>query len=153
NFSGSLAHGGERVALSLPDDIVSTNSSGGLETNHIHIVVDEVTYGNGGRWGKWAHGGGSSLELVDPSSDHRRPSNWADSDETSKGGWTTIQYTGVLDNGNGPADSLQIILLGPGECLVDNVEVFVAGGQNLLPNPTFDTGLTGWAAQGNHEDS
>jgi hypothetical protein len=36
---------------------------------------------------------------------------------------------------------------------VDNVEVFAAGGQNLLPNPTFDAGLTGWVAQGNHEDS
>jgi len=71
-------------------------------------------YGIGGRWGTWAHGGGSSLELVDPRSDHRLAPNWADSDETGKSAWVTIEHTGVLDNGNGTADALQIITLGRG---------------------------------------
>ena len=44
-------------------------------------------------------GGGSSLELVNPNSNHRLAYNWADSDETAKSTWTNLQYTGVLDNG------------------------------------------------------
>jgi len=36
---------------------------------------------------------------------------------------------------------------------VDNVEVFASGGANLIQNPDFELGVTGWAAQGNHEDS
>ncbi|HEY5910800.1 MAG TPA: lamin tail domain-containing protein [Verrucomicrobiae bacterium] len=153
NFSGSLARGGERLALGMPDEIIGTNAAGTRFTNFIHIVVDEVTFGTGGRWGNWAHGGGSSLELIDPRGDHRLPPNWADSDETAKSGWTTVEVTDVLDNGNGAADSLQIIMLGPGECLVDDVEVFAAGGANRVGNSGFETGLGGWVAQGNHEDS
>jgi hypothetical protein len=153
DFSGSLAHSGGRVALAMPDETVGTNAAGQLVTNQLHVVVDEVTYGTGGRWGKWAHGGGSSLELIDPRSDRRLAPNWADSDESGKSGWTTIAYTGVLDNGTGPADSLQIMLLDAGECLVDNVEVFAAGGSNRVANSTFETGLDGWVAQGDHDGS
>lgn len=153
DFSGSLAGSGERIALSKPDEIVSTNSAGQYVTNTIHIVVDEVTYDVGGRWGKWSKGGGSSLELVDANADHRLAPNWADSNETTKSAWTTVEYTGVLENGNGAADSLQILALGAGEYLVDNVEVFAAGGQNLVTNPGFESGLAGWVPQGNHEDS
>jgi hypothetical protein len=153
DFRGSLALGGERVALAMPDETVGTNAAGQLVTNQLHIVVDEVTYGTGGRWGRWAHGGGSSLELIDPHSDRRLAPNWADSDESGKSGWTTIQYTGLLDNGTGPADSLQLMLLDAGECLVDNVEVFAAGGSNRVANSTFESGLDGWVAQGDHDDS
>ena len=153
DFDGTLANGGEHLALSRPDEIVSTNAAGQVVTNLIHIVVDDVTFGTGGRWGQWAHGGGSSLELIDARSDHRLAPNWADSDESAKSAWTNIEFTGVLDNGNGTANSLQIILLGPGECLVDNVEVFASGGTNLIRNPDFESGMTWWVAQGNHEDS
>lgn len=155
NFSGLLAHGGERVALSMAGELVTTNTLGLLTTNLIHIAVDEVTYGVGGRWGQWAHGGGSSLELVDAHSDHRLAANWADSDETQKSGWVTIEATGLLDDGNAsvPANELQIMLLGEGECLVDNVEVFVAGGTNLVVNSDFESGLDGWVMQGNLDAS
>ena len=71
DFSGSLGNGGDRVELNFPDEITSTNSLGQFETNKIHIMVDELTYGPGGRWGTYAGGGGSSLELVDTRSDHR----------------------------------------------------------------------------------
>ena len=60
---------------------------------------DQVTYGTGGRWGEWSGGGGSSLELIDPHSNHRLAANWADSDETQKSSWVDIENTGVLDNG------------------------------------------------------
>src|SRR5262249_9648367 len=138
NFKGSLSGKGERLALTMPDEVASTNSSGVLVTNTIHITVDEVTYGAGGRWGAWSHGGGSSLELIDARSDHRLAPNWADSDETAKSSWTNVEWAGILDNGNGAADSLQIFLQGAGECLVDNVEVFASGGPNLVANADFE---------------
>ncbi len=153
DFDGRLSSQGERLRLDMPDLVVSTNSNGILVTNTIHIIVDEVTYGTGGRWGNWSDGGGSSLELIDPDSNHRLAPNWADSDESSKSAWTTVQWTGVLDNGNGAADSLQLFLQGPGECLVDNIEVFAAGGQNLIANSTLESGADGWFFQGTHDAS
>ncbi|HVY69841.1 MAG TPA: lamin tail domain-containing protein, partial [Verrucomicrobiae bacterium] len=154
NFSGNLANGGERIVLTRPVDDISVKTNG-TTTNKIDVVASEVTYGTGGRWGMWAHGGGSSLELIDAHSDPGQASNWADSDETGKSDWTVIEHTGVLDNGStqfGP-DHIEIILLDPGECLVDNVEVIGQGGVNLVPNPTFDGGLSGWTAQGTHVKS
>lgn len=153
DFSGNLARSGERVALSMPDEIATTNAANQTVTNTIHIVVDEVTYGTGGRWGQWSKDGGSSLERIDPRSDGRLAPNWADSDESAKSSWTTLEATGVLDNGTVQADSLQVLLMGPGECLVDNVEVFVVGQGNRIANSTFESGFNGWFAQGNHDDS
>ena len=128
NFRGNLSNAGERLVLARPDPVITTNQNNVRVTNVIEIVVDEVTYGEGGRWGQWADGGGSSLELKDPQSDNDFPSNWGDSDETAKSAWTTnIIHTGVLDHGNTnyPADSLHVFLLGRGECLVDDVEVVI----------------------------
>jgi hypothetical protein len=65
NYSGSLRNRGERIALARPEDLVSTNSQGVVTTNLYFIVEDEVAYRDGGRWGKWSDGGGSSLELKD----------------------------------------------------------------------------------------
>ena len=76
NYSGKLSHNGERVALAQPVSVFGTNT--------VYVVVDEVTYGSGGRWGQWSGGGGSSLELIDPRSNHRLAANWKDSDETQK---------------------------------------------------------------------
>ena len=95
-------------------------------TDLMHIVMNDVTYGTGGRWGQWAAGGGSSLELMDPNANNRLAANWADSDETQKSAWTNIEATGVLDNGqnyDSSIDYAQIGLLDVGECLVDNIEV------------------------------
>ncbi|MCW5552947.1 MAG: lamin tail domain-containing protein [Verrucomicrobiae bacterium] len=149
NFSGNLANGGERLALAKLDYTITTNNNVAV-TNTIYVVVDEVTYKDGGRWGRWADRGGSSLELVDARSDNRLAANWADSDETAKSSWVTVEHTGVLDNGNGASDELHIMLLGGGECLIDNVEVFQAGGPNRVSNGTFEPGLDGWVLQGNH---
>ena len=83
-----------------------------------------------------------------------------DSDETSKGEWTTVSVTGRLDNGNGsfPPDQLQVTLQGGGEALVDEVKVVRQGTtQNLVSNSGFETGsgqtATGWTFQGNHTES
>ena len=157
NFGGKLSGAGERLTLTMPDTTLSTNGAGIVTTNHLDIVVDEVTYGTGGRWGHWSDGGGSSLELMDPRADKRRASNWADSDETAKASWTNIEYTGVLDNGglyDGSVSFVQLGLLDDGECLVDNVEVIPATtGINCTANPTFDNGLTNWTLLGDHSRS
>lgn len=154
DFDGALSNSGERLALAKPDLITSTNDFGVIATNRIYIDVDEVTYGTGGRWGQWSDGLGSSLELITPRSDHLRPSSWADSDESAKAPWGTIEFTGRLDNGDGgPANRLQIMLQGEGECLVDDLEVLPSSGANRITNPGFESGLTSWTVQGNHRAS
>jgi hypothetical protein len=154
DFEGTLKNGGERLALGKPDTILSTNLLGEVSTNLIHIVVSEVTYNQGGRWGRWADGGGSSLELIDPDADALRPSNWADSDESQKAPWTTASVTGPLDNGNYfSPDRLYLLMQGAGECLVDDIEVFKSTTGNLVGNPGFETGQTGWSFFGNHSTS
>ena len=158
NGSGTLAHGGERLALTKPEIDISTNNLGVWKTNTIYVVQDEVTWSTGGRWGQWAHGGGSSLELLNPNSNHRLAYNWADSDETAKSAWTSLEYTGLLDNGpnqtyGSVVDFVQLGLQDVGECLVDNVEVLPGGtngAPNYISNPTFESGLTGWTFMGDH---
>jgi hypothetical protein len=159
DFAGKLSHNGEWLALTMPDTVIQTNKSGVVSTNLIHVIVNDVTYGTGGRWGQWAAGGGSSLELMDPNSNNRLAPNWADSDETQKASWVNIETTGVLDNGanynSAPSiDYAQIGLLDVGECLVDNIEVLSGtGGANLVLNPDFETGLNSWSLQGDHSRS
>lgn len=152
DFGGTLANGGERVALSFPDDVAETNQFGQWVTNKIWIVADEVTYGDGGRWGRWSDGGGSSLELIDARSDNRLAANWRDSDESQKSPWVTLEWTGTLDNGNGGLDRVQLFLLGEGEALVDNVEA-IQGGTDRISNGNFEAGATGWTWQGTHAKS
>jgi hypothetical protein len=151
DYGGQLANGGERVALGMPDYSFTTNGAF-VTTNVFYFVVDEVTYQDGGRWGEWSDGGGSSLELIDPDADNRLAANWADSDETSKAPWTTIERDGLVDLGmtlaNGPPNRFEFFIEGPGECLVDDLEVHSNGGANLITNPGFESGATGWAFQG-----
>ncbi|HEY5911572.1 MAG TPA: lamin tail domain-containing protein [Verrucomicrobiae bacterium] len=154
DFTGRLAHNGERVTLRMPDTILDTNSLGVVTTNLIHITVNDVTYGNGGRWGEWSDGGGSSLEVINPNNNNRLAANWGDSDETQKAAWATVEASGVLDNGNNygfasTIDYAQLGLLDPGECLVDDVEVLPDGwGANVVANPGFEGGLGDWSLQG-----
>ncbi len=148
DFSGRLARGGERVALTKPDTVVSTNAAGTVMTNTIHILVDEVVYATGGRWGRWADGGGSSLERIDGRAEGRLAGSWGESEDGTKAGWTFVEQRGVLDHGNVPADQLQVLLLGAGECLIDEVEVLDQAGVNRIANGTFESGASGWTAQG-----
>jgi len=151
NFSGKLSGNGERITLTKPDTITTTNGAV-ITTNLIHIPVDEVTYGTGGQWPDWTDGGGSSLELIDPRSNHRLPSNWGASDETHKAPWAFFSTTGTIDNGNVAADQLQVLMQGAGECLIDNVQV-ITNGVNLIANSTFETDASGWTAQGTEAQS
>ena len=146
-FSGSLSDRGERVVLSKPDDADLPDQD--------FVVVDAVSYADGEPWGKWADGGGSSLELIDPLGDNMRAMNWEASDETGKstGLWTVVEHTGLVDLGRNAADELHILMEGAGECLIDSIEVFKQGEGNRVPNGTFESGLGGWIIQGTHRDS
>ncbi|MBI1840159.1 MAG: lamin tail domain-containing protein [Verrucomicrobia bacterium] len=155
NYAGSLKGAGERLAIEMPLVELKTNSHGVVATNLSYVLVNELTYGTGGRWGPWTDGGGSSLELVDARADNRWGGNWAPSDPViAPAPWTSVENTGVLDLGNPnyPATAVQILLLGEGECLVDNIEV-ISGGRSLLANGTFENGVGGWIFDGNHEAS
>lgn len=149
NYSGSLANSGERVALVKPDDPDLPEQD--------FVLVSEVAYRDGGQWGQWSDGGGSSLELIDPNADTRRASNWADSDETQKSDWTLIEHTGKLDHGmlvwGESIDEVHVLLERAGECLVDDLEVTKSGGGNLVKNPGFESNFDEWTAQGNQKAS
>ncbi len=152
-YDGALANAGDRVVLSRPEAIVTTDAAGAVTTRVLRIVVDEVDYRPGGRWPRWAAGGGSSMERVDPRLDGRLPEAWADSDESTRSGWVTVSATGTADLGNGTANSLELLLLGAGECLIDDVRVVRANEGNRVTNGTFQTGLAPWVPQGNQSRS
>jgi hypothetical protein len=139
SYNPELPHKGGRIILQ--------NSQG--------VVIDDVTYNKGGKWGQWSDGGGSSLELIDARSDNRQPSNWGDSDETAKATWIQITKSDTCTKGDGMnIDYLEIILTDAGECLIDDVHVLdpsmvdhVATG-----NQGFETD-TGLKFEGTHEFS
>ena len=157
DWSGSLRNSGERLALSKPDQVLSTNAVGTVSAETLHIVVSEVDYRDAGRWGQWSGGGGSSMELVDPRADPLRASSWADSDETSKAEWQQFTLTDTLRFSTQAGTRLQLGMLGAGECLLDQVEVLNAAGTAILTNGGFETGsgsaATGWSFLGHHRRS
>lgn len=155
NFSGNLSFRSDRIILSRPESIVSTNNAGAFVTNRVFVPVDVVEYFGGGRWNSAADGEGSSLERLDPRADPQHPATWTASDERFRGEWTPISVTGVLDLGSTAfqADNIQILLMGSGECLVDNVEVLTPSQPNFVSNGDFEAGLTLWTARGTHATS
>ena len=157
NWSGSLRNSGERLSLSKPDEILSTNSVGQVSSDTIHIEVSTVDYRDAGRWGQWSGGGGSSMELVDPRADPLRASSWADSDETAKGEWQQFTLTDTLRFSTQPASRLQLGMLGAGECLLDQLEVLNAAGTLIVTNGGFEVGsgtaANGWSFLGHHRRS
>jgi hypothetical protein len=153
-YDGTLANGGERILLAAADFDIVTRSNQTMQEK-LPVPVSDLIYGDGGKWGQWSDGLGSSLELIDPQADVHHPSNWADSNDSSESLWTAIEYNGPLGESLGDIvnDRLIIGLQGIGECLVDEVEVRVDGGPNLVLNGSFESGLDGWLLQGSHDFS
>ncbi len=153
-YTGTLANGGERLVLAAADYDQVTRSNVTFNEK-LQVPVSDVTYGDGGKWGFWSDGAGSSLELIDPQANEHFPSNWADSNDTGESRWTAIEYTGAFGEtlGNDVNDSVMFFLQGTGECLVDEVEVRVDNGPNLVANGGFEAGLSDWSAQGSHDFS
>ncbi|MBN2685536.1 MAG: lamin tail domain-containing protein [Pontiellaceae bacterium] len=149
NYGGTLGNGGDTIRLTMPEDLVATNLVGLITTNYFYITVDEVTYLDGGRWTQWSDGGGSSLELTDPDADNRQPANWADSDDSDKAPWTTIDVTDYLVNGGMVApDYIELYLQGAGEVLLDDVGYQDPYWGDTLSYSDFSDGSTGWSFGG-----
>lgn len=147
---GSLRNAGERITLAKLETQVTTDKTGKPTASQWYAPMHQVAYKSGGRWGRWADGGGSSLELKNPAADPWLEENWSNSDETHSSAWTTVEATGKVDLANGAADAIEILLFGAGECLLDNVQVISVGNTNRLANGTFEIGTNGWSFQGNH---
>lgn len=138
-FSGSLSNSGERILL----------------TNAQDVIMDEVTYFDGGRWPSLPDGGGTSLQLIDPHSDNALAPNWRAGDESGNAVFFTIEHTGITDFGHPKTPTATrafIMMTGEGEMIVDDVEVIV-GGQNRVANGSFANGGTGWKFFGTHKPS
>lgn len=146
-FSGSLSNSSDTIRL--------RDASG--------AIIDEVTYFDSGRWPAAADGGGSSLELIDPLADNRRPESWAASDESTRSTWHTVTYRarGAEPPGTNYPSNWREFLLGfldAGEALIDDVSVIEdpdGAAIQLIRNGTFDADTPGggaahWRLLGTH---
>ena len=156
DFSDSLPDFGARITLSRPVVVVDPVFNPplpwpvGWQTNSGHAVVDEVNYRPGGRWGHWSAGGGATLELADVRANVRWASNWRDSIVPGATDWQLVGVTNTVADLVAPGDTLQVMLRGEGEALLDDVEVIGDDGANRLSNAGFENGTNGWVIQGNH---
>jgi subtilisin-like proprotein convertase family protein len=144
NFSGKLPHGGGVIRVLDPAG----------------VSINEVRYKDGGQWGEWSDGGGSSLELSDPLSDNTLGANWKDSDESNKTAeWLDLTATGfIFDHFLDPpledeshTQHVELLMLGKGDCYIDDVRVVLNGG-NTVDNSDFSNSSS-WEFQGNHKKS
>ncbi|MBN1417936.1 MAG: lamin tail domain-containing protein, partial [Planctomycetes bacterium] len=132
-YSGRLDDDGERIEL----------------TDAIGNPADEVQYRDADPWPVWADGLGSSLELRDPRADNASPLAWAASDESQRSTWGSYAFEGIFPGGD---PEFHLCLLGPGECLVDDIRIERAATQHL-PNGSFEDGEAGWHFGGTHRES
>jgi hypothetical protein len=84
-------------------------------------IVDEVAWADGGDWPRWADGGGSSLELIDPSIDNSSPLAWEASDESASA--PIRRYTSTGRRHTRGESELRLILLDAGITIIDDVSV------------------------------
>ena len=134
-YSGSLANGGERLRLR------------DLDGN----IIDKVRYYDGGQWSRWADGGGSSLEKIDPQSDGSVATSWDASDDSDEA--TENSFTHTAQHGGGDSD-FGMLLMAEGIAIVDNVQLTRSnGGSNMVSNGTFNSNTSGWRIEGTHISS
>ncbi|MGI9241456.1 MAG: lamin tail domain-containing protein, partial [Verrucomicrobiales bacterium] len=149
NYDGVLSDGGESLRLLRPAEWHFPGDPADTPT----LLVDEVSYLDESRWSRWADGGGSSLELIDSAGDNDLAANWGDSDESQKSAWTEVEVTAEMPQISGLSPrSFEILLLGAGEMLVDEVELVGPGLSNRVRNGGFES-TSNWVFQGNHESS
>ena len=144
-FSGGLSNAGERVTL----------------RDALGNVVDDVDFRTRRPWPQFADGGGSSLELRDPSADNSAPEAWAASDETGRSSWQNYTFTMTAATPTFTPSifnfhELRLGMLDAGEVMIDDVSVVenpAGSNRELMQNGTFTSGTTAWRLLGNHETS
>ena len=157
SYGGSLDNSRGTVTLSKPVIVMDTDSEAAPVADTKNTVIETVTYRDGGEWSSLADGGGSSLERIDPRADPSLARSWAASDESQKSAWTTLSFTGTIDQGfsttNGDPNAVNVGLMDAGECLVDSVSVSTNNGANLVCNPSFESDTSDWRFMGTHNHS
>lgn len=147
-FSGVLRNGGERLTL--------RDSDGGL--------VNTVRFNDKPPWPVAPDQFGVSLEVITPLEDNATAANWRSSEDAFPppkpildaeapvgDDWQLMETTG---SARSRTLVLAFLVAGPGEWLLDDVEVrVIAGGENLMENGSFDASIEGWSLRGNHETS
>ena len=105
------------------------------------VLFDQAVLVESAILGRWADGGGSSLELRDARADNRLADNWGDSDESTKAPWTELSVTMLHDyrmpnptsgTAHNAANRIEFFLQGAGEVLVDDLSKFTNIGLELL---------------------
>ncbi len=138
DFQGVLADGGEFLR------ILDVHGN----------VMDEVKYWDGGRWPRWPDGFGASLELIDSMQDNAEAPAWAASDESGDSPWVHFSFQKTCA-ATQRENEFHFLLLEAGECLIDNLQIQVAGqADNLAANGDFETAdMSRWRIVGTHLDS
>lgn len=132
NWTGSLDNGGETLTLS--------NLTG---------VVDKVKYNDKEPWPSATDGFGPSMERYALTAPANTSVNWSAS--CAPVTWQQVSWTGQLSAASAP---IVFFLDYDGKCLLDDVSVKIAGTDNeLVPNGTFENGMTGWIGTNNHSQS
>ncbi|MBI4586479.1 MAG: CotH kinase family protein, partial [Planctomycetes bacterium] len=144
-FEGKLDDGGERITL----------------RDHLSRLANTVRYNDVYPWPASADEFGVSLECVNPLAENNSAANWRGSKgdfkpvppppPQGKNGWQFASASGVATS-----NRLYFYVNGPGEWLLDEVVVrslTTPGGENLLPNGSFEGGDAGWTKTGNHSGS
>ena len=132
-FPGRLRNDGETISLVRPG-----------ATPQEDVLIDRVTYSDAWPWPTAADGLGSSLQLVDPIQDNRRPGAWfaVTNNPATTTSWQFTEVTGVAYG-----DTLYIYLESSGEVYLDDI-CLVPGtvaqvGTNLVQNAGFEKSLAG----------
>ena len=142
-YTGVLQNDGETLTLIQPGATPAQD-----------VVVDQVKYGAGPPWPAEASGTGSSLQLIDPTQDNRRPGNWQVSyvpavytpeqviPPTTNSGWRMVSITGSM----GIYRQLYLYLNTVGDVYVDDLALVkgttAAAGSNYIKNGDFELALT-----------
>ncbi|MEM7386119.1 MAG: lamin tail domain-containing protein, partial [Verrucomicrobiota bacterium] len=149
-WRGSLSNSGERLLLE--------ESRGN--------PADEIRYYDGGRWPRYADGGGSTLELLDPFADNSHPEAWAPSDESDKVPWKEYRFRDTVSRSPvGPDNQWKEFVLGlqdDGEILIDDIQLTQdpdGEARVYIRNSSFKTSIFGggplreWRMLGTHRHS
>ena len=136
-WRGSLSNRGERVAL--------VDAQG--------AVLDEVRYADARPWPASPDGDGTTLERVHPRLDGSIAASWRASRPAETGAWQTVRYTKQLRAPRvGRHVAWEFLLLGAGECFVDDVRIEDDSGRIVL-RESFDDARTRFVGYGNHDAS
>lgn len=109
-------------------------------------VMDAVVYSDKRPWPEAADGYGPSLERRSHLLPSSNAANWAASATSTN--WQSVAWTQKISTAN---TGLKFFLDFDGKVWLDEVSVKLAtGGVELLANGSFEGGMTGWSATGNH---